>query len=484
VAKQFEPPAPAERLGWLFAQHMPELPDVKRSDDFSAYTNAVMKARATAAQEIAASLDWPSLLEFATDVELRWHFGAALANSKFSFEDAVVQLLDSDDLRKLDFALGFTQERFRADGWPWIESIHGSRDLTPQQEAWLLLVTYDFPMSWERAESAGTDVATKYWSQFRIGGLGPEFPYVELVARRLLAANRPKAALEFLAIYQGGDSDERAELMAEGLEQLLASQHHDAEAALLDEYELMQVFSHIADSSLSIDRIAKLEWAYLPAFGYDASPPTLSRYLAENPAFFVEVISRVYRPRTPDNSEGEGSAGDQELEPTDQQRAIATNAYRLLSQWRAVPGLRPDGSLDHETLSSWVADARRMLADGRRLEVGDLHIGQVLAASPPERDGVWPAVAVRDLLESVQSPEIEDGLRTQLFNDRGTTSRGVFDGGEQERVLVAKYREQAEQLVDRWPRVAAVLNDLADSYERDARHEDAIAEQRLSGLDF
>ena len=270
--------------------------------------------------------------------------------------------------------------------------------------------------------------------------------------------------------------------MATGLERLLAAREGNTDINALRQYGLMEVFSYLQRSSLPRERVAQLEWAYLPAFGYGVTPPTLSGYLAENPPFFVDVITRVYRPRTPGETEREGDL-DEDADPTEDERAVAANAYRLLSEWRTVPGLQPDGTVNGQALAEWVAEARRLLAEALRLEVGDVHIGHVLASSPTDADGKWPAVAVRDLLETLQSSNIEDGLRTQLYNSRGAASRGLLDGGEQERALVAKDREQADALIDRWPRIASVLNDLADGYDREARRHDAEAELRRTGLE-
>jgi uncharacterized membrane-anchored protein YhcB (DUF1043 family) len=59
----------------------------------------------------------------------------------------------------------------------------------------------------------------------------------------------------------------------------------------------------------------------------------------------------------------------------------------------------------------------------------------------------------------------------------------MLDGGGQELELAAKYREQSEQLADQWPRTAAVLRGLAESYERVARHYEEDAERRRKGFE-
>src|SRR5206468_2007096 len=83
-----------------------------------------------------------------------------------------------------------------------------------------------------------------------------------------------------------------------------------------------------------------LEWAYLPAFEFEPAPPTLSRYLATNPSFFVDVVSRVFRPgdeeEVGERADDEERSGEQTDEPDEQEVEIARNGYRLLSEWRTL----------------------------------------------------------------------------------------------------------------------------------------------------
>lgn len=60
-------------------------------------------------------------------------------------------------------------------------------------------------------------------------------------------------------------------------------------------------------------------------------------------------------------------------------------------------------------------------------------------ATPAEL-ATWPAEPVRDMLEAIGSRELKNGLVIGRLNSRGVTSRGVYDGGDQERTLTAKYR--------------------------------------------
>ena len=485
AAAGFAPPAPGDRLKWLFEEHLPDIPDTAPREDFEAYSAALADLRANAAREIAEALDWRDLRDYAAALKNPWFFGTALAQAGvMALVDEALELLHSENHSEREFALSYFAQRFQVGGWPWLEPLLNREELSAGQRARLLLLSNDYPTAWERAAGCGAEVEAEFWRRFRVVGLGHGFQHVESVAGKLLKARRPRTALDLLVLYSRKDtSDRRAELMAEALDLLLTdTADEEADRSLLSGHEFKEVFTYLERSGLDRERLARLEWAYLPVFEFEKSPQTLSRYLAEDPSFFVDVVCRVYRPRLVPESEEE-TEEEVRPEPDEPEQATAENAYRLLSEWRTLPGLLHDGLLDPERLNSWVDAARAALRDERRLEIGDEHIGRVLASSPQDADEAWPARPVRDLLERVQSPHLEDGLRTQILNSRGVTSRDPLAGGDQERHLAEHYRGLAAQFDDRWPRTAAVLRQVAESYDRGARREDEDAERLRRGLD-
>ena len=56
------------------------------------------------------------------------------------------------------------------------------------------------------------------------------------------------------------------------------------------------------------------------------------------------------------------------------------------------------------------------------------------------------------------------------------TQRRVFEGGEQERSLEKKYRDDAGNILARWPLASSLLREIADDYEWDAERNDDKAE--------
>jgi hypothetical protein len=120
--------------------------------------------------------------------------------------------------------------------------------------------------------------------------------------------------------------------------------------------------------------------------------------------------------------------------------------------------------------------ARELAAACGRSEVADIYIGHALAFSPSDPDGMWPHQGVRDLIEALANPELENDWQIQILNNRGVTVRLPTDGGEQERTLVKRYQNDAKRMSARWPRTAAVLRAIAASYQRSAIEHDQQAE--------
>jgi len=97
-------------------------------------------------------------------------------------ESEILELLESGESADFSFATGYLSQRFRTEGWQWVEELLCDGSLLPAQSGRLLLVTADFPRAWEIAEAYGEDVATVFWRHFRTSGLGHDFPHVETVA--------------------------------------------------------------------------------------------------------------------------------------------------------------------------------------------------------------------------------------------------------------------------------------------------------------
>jgi hypothetical protein len=72
---------------------------------------------------------------------------------------------------------------------------------------------------------------------------------------------------------------------------------------------------------------------------------------------------------------------------------------------------------------------------------------------------------------------LETGIYIGIYNRQGVTSRGMLDGGEQERELEKRYRKFSEAMRIEYPRTSAVLERIAKSYEGAAKRFDDEVEK-------
>ena len=471
VAALFAPTDPVAAHSWLFDEHWPDLGSERL--DYHEEEQRIHAARSTAVSEVMAAQGVDGLFRLARAVEYPGFVGvAAASHGPSELDERIVSLLDDEDAKLVSLATGYSYQRVKAGDLGWLrqqaEQLVGSQ----LAQARLLQTSDELAEVWQLAADLGTEVQEAYWREFSPMGRGPDFALVNQAARSLMRFGRPITAIDLMNLYvRKEDRRVQADLVVEALEQFVRLPADPHEARRVSSYELRELLNYVRDSDIDEERLAVLEWQLLPALGYDARSPILERRLAREPQFFVELVSLVYKRRGAETSE-------------DVREHVARNAYRLLAQWRIIPGsTKQAGEVNGEALFSWTDEARQLLAGADRREIGDLEIGKVLAHARGDEDGTWPTKPVRDVIERLASAEIEEGFQVQTYNNRGSTSRGVFDGGDQERALAARYNELAAPIRDQWPRTAAVLSELAKSYERDARRIDDEVERRREGMD-
>jgi hypothetical protein len=464
----------------LFLDYMPHLKEGRWRDDHDAYQDNLAHARRHAVVDIEDAEGLDAVRRLSKESKVRgavgWALGQAVGDK---YRDQLLPDLSSADDASADLASSYLGQRISEGGWPWLTDLLKARpDLVASQKAQLLLLTRDFPKAWEEADRLGAPVAEQFWQRMMPYGLGTDFGQVAHAAERMMDVGRNARALDFIGLYMkrdGSDQPDVARLAVKGLIGLLGNMD-DPDLRSLSSWDWESLFQLIEQHRevIGLDEVGRLEWAFLPALGYDPEVPTLHSQMADDPAFFLEILSTVYQRQTtePDVLS--------EAEET-QRQARATNGYRLLSSWGVPPGL-VSGAIDQGALTAWVDESLELLATADRVDIGLNYLGQALASAPPDTDDLWPPLPVRDLFERLQSTALEGGFSTQIFNRRGVTSRGLEEGGTQEEALAAKYTADAEAFKDGWPRTAAILRGLAISYSSEARRNDTEAERFRQGL--
>jgi hypothetical protein len=287
----------------------------------------------------------------------------------------------------------------------------------------------------------------------------------------LLEHGRPGNAISLLRMAIHCEKEVGTETLFAPLESLLQlnggmAQQEAKSAGVYDIAEVIRVLQDRDDADTT--RLSRIEWNFLGVLDghHGRVPKTLHRRLCDSPAFFVELLSLLYRSRN------ESSSDETTTLPDDVRAANIRQGFRLLHDWRLIPGTRDDGAIDEERFRVWCDEARRRAIECGRIEMCDSHFGQLFAHSPNDADGTWPCTAVRQMIESVATESMASGLCCGILNSRGAVCRGP--GGDQERELAARYERQASQIRFDSPFTAEVLDDVARSYDGQAGEWDEL----------
>ncbi|MCI5221056.1 MAG: hypothetical protein D3914_18140, partial [Candidatus Electrothrix sp. LOE2] len=205
-----------------------------------------------------------------------------------------------------------------------------------------------------------------------------------------------------------------------------------------DATELIKILQE--NKQVSKDDLYKVEWAYLPIL-YGRShhgeirPKLLENRLANEPDFFCEVVRVIYRSKHIDIPDRKFS---------EQEKNIAENAWRLLHNWRTLPGMQEDGSFDGTHFSSWLKQVKELSTKSGHLDVALRRIGEVLIHCPPDPNGLWINLTVAAALNAQDTSELRSGFYTKTINSRGFHE--IDPTGKTERELAIKYRQQADDV--------------------------------------
>ena len=460
---------------WLF-DHWPKLPNPlpALSTPREARQDQIYEAQRDAIHAVYAQGGEALIARLAEEATLPFMVGHAVSGA-FELDVAISLALPhigAENPKLRDFAHGVMAALSYRAGWeplePVLHQLKGE-GAGPDRVAALYLDGQANMETWQRLASEDDAVQEMYWNDVPAFQVSREITEdLAFAVRRLLEARRSLDLVGFLPIVEVSN-----ELVEQVLEQAPVDSAREVAAGVqrrIDAYDIGSLFENLDRSNdISNERIAQLEIPYIYMMDEWQRQPALHREILRHPSVFADFISWAFK-------RSDGSMDNDVDEETRHNRAEA--AFTVLWRLRGIPGQDGNGAIDPDALGAWVSEARRLCRERDRGDIGEKQIGQILANAPVGADGAWPCEPVRDLLDRIGSPHIGKGFTTGKFNLRGITSRGAFDGGEQERSLSERYRADAVRIASSWPFTAQLLRRLADGYQSDARQFDRESDWR------
>ena len=231
------------------------------------------------------------------------------------------------------------------------------------------------------------------------------------------------------------------------------------------------------------EKLFQLEWVFLPLLRNQASKSIfrlLFERLQKDPELFVELLTFLYRPENEDENE---VLEDESEESVEVRKNNAFRAFYLLREWDTIPGVDKEGNIDKETLREWVSQAVQLAKEKDREKFVYSHLGELFAKYPERKnDPHWPPIGLFELMEELDSDKLFQNYSIGLYNKRGFTTRGGYDGGDIERYNADYFEDLKNQCLPLYPHVAKVFEDLATQYKQMAKEMDDQA--TIAKLDY
>lgn len=487
IERKLEPHDPVLRHLWRF-QRFVRLPE-RRELNGEQRHEKVAQLRGEALHEIVAAQGVEGILRLASQAEDPESVGYvlnAMAEPPVDVDAFLAENLASTQGWRAAMALGWIRKRAGANDHVWIQARLNAAQNVWQPEQWgefFLPFPFDAALL-DRLEGLDEAAQRHYWTRTQNAALPDEQRDAERVIARMIEVGRFADIIKLIHWSLHDNPDLVApERIMDVLEAVIS--HPSAQELGATVYDTAELLDHLWKKDAPRERLALIEWIYFPLHEHTRAPKVLHAELARDPAFFTEVLCWIYR-ASPGESETDERDDEEKVMPhpeksEDSEKAElraerGRRAWSLLFHWHQIPGLQEDGTLDEEHLKNWVARVRELATEKERSVVALIQIGHALAHSPRDEDGAWPHRAVRDIIDDIANPRLESGFYSQVINNRGVTTRGLTDGGFQERALAERYERDVVQIADAWPRTAAVLRGIAEDYRRHAEREDRSAD--------
>jgi hypothetical protein len=395
-------------------------------------------------------------------------FGAIGSNAD---DQAILpELLGSNSASYSQFIGAYIWTKFRRVGAEWLDQLTISKWESSQIAEFLAFLPFTAE-TWSRASELLRENESLYWSRARVNPFEAGND-IDSAMDHLLAAGRAPAVIDCISrrIFQKQpiNLDHAFRALQLGAQSGEVVRH-------IDGFEIVQIIKTLQENpDIDLSRVAELEWMFLPLLddNYGTSAKVLEQQLADDPNFFCHIIQIIFRSK---NAEKRSEPASEE------EQARASNAYRLLMQWKRVPGTKKDGSFEGDALNTWFERVREICKESGHLEIALQQVGHVLCYYPADPDGFFMHRAVASLLDQKDAAEVRNGLAVEIYNSRG--AHFVDPHGGPERELANQYRHQAEQLdLEGYTRVAATLREVASGYDREAQHNIVAAKMEDESL--
>lgn len=427
-------------------------------DNYDKSIKELEKKRIKSIKELYNRNGINTILKLCNIVEDTFNLGMTVGSIKIKsmHTNKLLELLDKNG-KLLDFSKGFVYKRYNLNNEKYNDKL--LNELTKKAKLNFLLMLPFEQTTFELVDRELKEKSLKYWKEVDISSVQNEED-LKYSSKKLMEVGRYDKVLwvNRMFNYNHPDMKDNNEIELECLEK------NDIN---IDEYDICQTIKKLQNKNANPNRLFYIEWKYLPLLdSNEYRPITMEKVLASDAEKYSEILELAFKEKS------------QKKNSRNIDSNIATNAYRLLNQWKIVPGSREDGSINTKILKKWYTDMQTICKAKDRLEVGLYYFGQVLFYASEDKSGFWINKAVANILNENQ--KVRDGYKIQAFN-----SVGVVNYDKEGSDFMKKYNEYKEKAekaeLNGYYNFATALREVAENFKFDAeRMQDSYEDLKIN----
>ena len=340
VYNAFTPADPVLQRAWLFG-HEAQLVAGMPLEKWELRDKQLQDLRTEAVSEVLAVSGFEGVKRLIQQAKVSHFVGVAyvFSTNPKAAQNAVKELVADTTTPTQQFVHGIVAAGHHHYGWSWSEallSVAKKKHWGESEIARLLLALPYERKTWDFAEGMTQTIRESYWKGVNFFVRGESIEDAVYSIDKMLEVGRASDVIERIAGSLSGIPPAKlVQVLSDATRADWATlRGNDIVMFQWGVGELLKALE--ADSSVDDATVALLEWQYLVVLEHsERTPIVLHRFMAAEPAFFVQVLAAIFR------SASESAPKDHA--PTEQERAMATQAFRLLQSWRTVPGVEADG---------------------------------------------------------------------------------------------------------------------------------------------
>ena len=460
---------------WLFDEDFPHLAQkIEKDPDGYANIQQLNRLRKEACEEMLKEFGVEDVVAMKDVVAEPRILGTTLAqfHSIGGLTDMICSMLDNE--KDSRFIMGYISSLESLVGMEIFQEVYKSCEsngYTDEALTVLLLSIYPKKDLWSFVDSLKGSVQNLYWQKTQGCFFGPYRDDITYQIGKFVDAGRSVDAMNHSWIYA-------KELSTDVIQQLLKGVLTATKAlnSSLDQLALGKYMEELhGRDDVDQDLLLQLEWAFLPSLVHHSEEVCLNliySQLSKDPSFFVELLTYLYKPD--DETEEEENDTDEKTK-----QANSSRAFHLFYHWDKIPYVSQEGVVDVQALTDWVKEALRIAGEKNRITAAYIQLGGLFAHYG---EGGEHASDLFYVMETIDNTSFFNNYRVGLFNKRGSTVRGPYEGGEIERGNESFFKDLYERYHVQFPKVAKVFKDLAAEYAGMAKQMDEEAD--LTKLDY